>query len=164
MWQLIKTSVLQFFMPIVYVTAWLLKKLGRYKVIGRVEDDTWKPYLERFYVLRMKWFNIYLHRFWASDSDIYLHQHPFCFGNLILKHGYDEVMVDDVYTRKPGYFKVWRDANELHRILLAPGTEGEVWTLFWRGKKFQRWGFMVNGKLIDSEEYLSGNNIMLEGD
>ena len=164
MLQSIKTLLLKLFMPAVYITAWILKKMGRYKIIGRWDGNQFVPYLERFYLFRTKPFAIFIHKFWSGDSDIYLHQHPWAFGNIILCGSYDEVMLDGLFIRKPGYFRLKRNANEYHRILLAPGTEGKVWTLFWRWRKSNRWGFLVNGKFIDAEVYLNNKDAVLEND
>lgn len=151
-------------MPLVYVAAWTLKKLGRYKMIGRTENNHLIPYLERFYLFRTKRFAIFIHRFWAGDRDHFTHDHPFNFGNLILTKGYYEIMLrdkdsayDDIVCirRKPGYCKPKRLATEFHRVLLKPGTEGKVWTIFWRWKKYRKWGFFTDRGWVDSETYLN---------
>lgn len=51
-------------------------------VIGRTGD----PYMERWWLIpRNRFFNIYLHRFWRSDDDRALHDHPWVNLSILLK-------------------------------------------------------------------------------
>jgi hypothetical protein len=58
----------------------------RKKIITR-EDGT--PYLERTYLLKLKSFQICIHKILQSDADC-LHDHPWNFLSIILKGGYYE--------------------------------------------------------------------------
>ena len=50
-----------------------------------------------------------------------------------------------------------RKAKDFHRVYLAPGTEGDVWTLFGTLKRVRKWGFLVNREWISSDEYFKAN-------
>jgi hypothetical protein len=99
-----------------------------------------QKYLERFYVFRSRWLAIYIHRFWAGDDDPQ-HDHPWNNISWVRKTGYWENLPDGQRLwRGPG-FKAFRKAEQFHRVELAPGTEGKVWTVFFRFKRRRDWGF-----------------------
>ncbi len=119
----------------------------------RIVDDEGEPYLTRYYLLRSPWLNVYLHRIHQADKDRHLHNHPWDWAwARILWAGYrEERRYDMSYLYRKG------ETNNLtgdvyHRIVeVLPNT----WTLFVCGPYTRRWGFLVNGKHIDSEEYLT---------
>jgi hypothetical protein len=141
----------------------LMQRLGRHRVIMDRRAD--EPLLERYYVFlkdRTRFpFNVFLHKFLKSDPDD-VHDHPWPYATLILKGGYYEWIPQfnadgskSCEVRKwrgPGHFRIC-GANSYHRIELAPGIT--PWTLFMPGKQTRKWGFLVNNKWIESEEYLS---------
>ena len=140
----------------------LLDRLGRKRIVmDRVENE---PYLERYYLfLREREqfpFNVFLHKFLKSDPDD-VHDHPWPYATLILKGGYWEWIPHfDTVGRKTGEYQVWRGpghfriskANSFHRIELDPDIT--AWTLFMPGRKCRDWGFMVQNKWIQWEQYL----------
>ena len=84
-----------------------------------------KPYLKRWYLLpRNKFFNLYLHKFLASDDDRALHDHPWWNISIILKGGYIEHLPYHPFgiMRNVGDI-VFRRAEQAHRIELH--HEGE---------------------------------------
>jgi len=140
----------------------LLDRLGRKRIVmDRVENE---PYLERYYLFlrdRERFpFNIFLHKFLKSDPDD-VHDHPWPYATLILKGGYWEWIPHfDTVGRKTGEYQVWRGpghfrvskANSFHRIELDPDIT--AWTLFMPGPKQRDWGFLVQNKWIQWEQYL----------
>lgn len=140
----------------------LLEKLGRKRIVmDRVND---KPYLERYYLFLKERkhfpFNVFLHKFLKSDPDD-LHDHPWSYATFILKGGYYEWVptfdkngkkIDETrYWRGPGHFRICKAAS-YHRIELKEGVT--CWTLFMPGPQSKEWGFLVNDKWIEHEEYL----------
>ena len=140
----------------------LLDRLGRKRIVmDRVENE---PYLERYYLFlrdRERFpFNIFLHKFLKSDPDD-VHDHPWPYATLILKGGYWEWIPHfDTVGRKTGEYQVWRGpghfriskANSFHRIELDPDIT--AWTLFMPGPKQRDWGFLVQNKWVQWEQYL----------
>ena len=140
----------------------LLDRLGRKRIVmDRVENE---PYLERYYLFlrdRKRFpFNIFLHKFLKSDPDD-VHDHPWPYATVILKGGYWEWIPHfDTVGRKTGEYQVWRGpghfriskANSFHRIELDPDIT--AWTLFMPGPKQRDWGFLVQNKWIQWEQYL----------
>ena len=87
-------------------------------------------------------FQIAIHRFWKSDDDGGLHDHPWLFwGSYILEGGYEEHLPGgEIAVRKPGDFRL-RNAWTRHRIVI-PDNGSEVWTIFMMGPKVRAWGFI----------------------
>lgn len=112
-------------------------------------------YLERYYLLfrNRKHFpiNAVIHEFKKSDEDD-LHDHPWSFFTFIIKGEYDETTTKGTFRRKPFQMR-WHSAKAFHRVKLI--NEHPVWTLFVMGpKKRGEWGFLSDGKWVESEKYL----------
>ena len=58
------------------------------KIIGRGNDDL--PLMKRWILFRVPWLGIYIHKFYRSDYEMALHDHPWPFVTIILKNGYLE--------------------------------------------------------------------------
>lgn len=140
----------------------LRRKFGLSKII--LDREANEPYLERNWIIKIPGvFQLAVHRFWKSDDDGGLHDHPWLFwGSKILKGGYWEHIPDPLDPLKT--VKVWRDSTQpmrwngakaLHRVELDPDTP-EVWTLFVMGPKIREWGFVPFGttKWVQWQEYL----------
>ena len=140
----------------------LLERLGRKRIIfDRVHNE---PYLERYYLFlkeRERFpFNVFLHKFLKGDPDD-VHDHPWPYATLILKGGYYEwvpnfdeqgIKVGERrFWRGPGHFRICRPES-YHRIELADGIT--AWTLFMPGPHKRDWGFLVNNRWIQNEQYL----------
>lgn len=138
------------------VANWCRKRGHTYVILDR---EGKKPYLERFYIhprwLTLGLFRVVIHRFWKSDDDGGLHDHPWLFwGSRILKGGYFEHTPEGRFWRAPGKWR-FNTAWALHRVELQ--QEGkEVWTLFLMGPKIREWGFVpFKSKVwINWKEYL----------
>ena len=140
----------------------LLERLGRKRIVMDRQSD--EPYLERYYLFLKDRdnfpFNVFLHKFLKGDPDD-VHDHPWPYATLILKGGYYEWLpqfdskgnkiAEMCVWRGPGSFRVCR-ANSYHRIELDPSVT--AWTLFMPGPKKRDWGFLVNNKWIQHEQYL----------
>jgi hypothetical protein len=116
---------------------------------GKGNDFFW-----RYKVLENRWFSVYLHRFFRSDADRCLHDHPWPFVSVILSGGYWEEIgcrVPDFLTvdsrppfvverrwRRPGSV-LFRRASAAHRIVIDP--EMRPWSLVVVGRKSRDWGF-----------------------
>jgi len=140
----------------------LLERMGRKRIVMDRQSD--EPYLERYYLFlkdRDRFpFNVFLHKFLKGDPDD-VHDHPWPYATLILKGGYYEWLpqfdskgnkiAEMCVWRGPGSFRVCR-ANSYHRIELDPSVT--AWTLFMPGPKKRDWGFLVNNKWVQHEQYL----------
>jgi hypothetical protein len=103
-------------------------------------------YLERCRIFDNRFFGAYFHCFWHSDVDG-LHDHPFPFVAIPLTVGYrEEVLGQKAQWRKP-FRPIFHGSEAFHRITIAPGDRGRVFTLFLRGPRWKDkgWGFLAEG-------------------
>lgn len=123
-----------------------------------LDRDSKEPYLERYYILPRTYtlglFQIVIHKFWKSDDDGGLHDHPWSFCTYILENGYKEHTPRGLFARKPGDIR-FGSSKQLHRIELYEEGQ-EVWTLFFMGRKKKEWGFVSNstGVWVHWQEHL----------
>lgn len=102
----------------------------------------------------------FLHHFHRGDKDRELHNHPWNYaGGLILAGGYTEERRQKdgsikTTVHKPGSFNIIR-GNDFHRVELLDKENG-CWTLFFRYKRVQDWGFWDrnNDKFTPWREFL----------
>lgn len=141
----------------------LLERMERKRIVMDRQSD--EPYLERYYLFLKDrtWFpfNVFLHKFLKGDPDD-VHDHPWPYATLILKGGYYEwtaefdennIKIGETrHWRGPGHFRVC-SANSFHRIELKEGVT--AWTMFMPGPQKQEWGFLVNNKWVQHEQYLT---------
>lgn len=109
------------------------------------------PYLERYHLLKLPFgYQVYLHRFVASDPGRGLHNHPWKGAlSLVLCGEYEEIRMADMRanhalrTRRIRAGRLnWINGSVFHRINLTGDIE--VWTLFIHGPKTKTWGFLQN--------------------
>jgi len=107
------------------------------------------PYLERYHLLKLPFnYQLYLHRFVASDPGRGLHNHPWNVAvSLVLCGKYEEIRIANrnsdyaLQTRRVGAWRFnWINGTVFHRINLIDNKE--VWTLFIHGPKAKSWGFL----------------------
>ena len=112
-------------------------------VIGPGSDGA-PDYLRRWWILpRNRVFNVYLHRFGASDDDRALHDHPWLFNlSVVLAGELGEIKRDawgvpllDPLRAGAVRFR-WGAAP--HRLELR---SVHAWTLFVTGPRLREWGF-----------------------
>ena len=112
----------------------------KFTIVG--EDGV--PYLTRYYLIKNRFFSLYLHRIHRSDEDRALHCHPRQFVSFLLNGpGYTEHQSSG---RKkffsPFSINTRHDPADPHRLEVEPG-KGDQWTLVLMGPYKKRWGFHV---------------------
>ena len=156
------------------VVGWLMTKFGC------VLFDIGKPdglYMKRWFLYGKRIGDscrLMLHRFYRSDSDEAMHDHPWAFWSLIIWPGYYEetVEVDEIataYGQGPTQYctvRRWkwpgmvlrRPALWRHRVILAKnkdGTERRCWTLVWTGLKERSWFFYCPKGPVPWREFIA---------
>ena len=133
--------------------AYWLDEHHKARMIKRKEHTHghWIDYLKRHYLIRTKWLGVFIHQFWSGDEDG-IHCHPWSNMTFVLRGGFYEELADGQVLWRPPGFWCCRKAEQFHRIILKPGTEGKVWTLFIRFKRYRRWGFLKSHIWIDAEK------------
>lgn len=140
---------------------WVLSVM-LYNLVGKREPNVFlggreDTYMKRWFVIpRNPVFNIYFHEFMRSDNDV-LHDHPWWNASWILAGSYKEIVPDvakgvqpkqgvplKTLVRKEGFFG-FRRGVAAHRVeLYDHPTEPRslyVYTLFFTGPRFRKWGF-----------------------
>lgn len=121
--------------------------LTRYRIAGRLigEPET---------AAGRSW---YLHRIHRGDEDRCLHNHPMASAcSFVLTGGYTEERRDiktgevRLHRVRPGTINPL-GPRQFHRIVELHGPE--VWTLFRAGEKVSSWGFLVDGRYVDSKVF-----------
>lgn len=116
------------------------------RLIRRGPDDG--PYLERYFLCRIRRKRVYLHRFVGDDIEE-VHSHPWPWAVSIVLTGWywERVLVRLTGQHGPVYQNVLRSAGHMNRI---PGgryhtitqVRPETWTLFIIPDMEQDWGFL----------------------
>lgn len=142
---------------------WLCEKTGRVNYItGTSPDDV---YLIRYYIVRSKYFNCFIHIFMRSDKDD-PHDHPWDFATYLVRGSYTEFKFDPAhwimdktvrknYVLKPGGYRipvrqntlVFRKATDLHKVVtdrnyVKAEKDQAPLTLFFSGPTKRDWGFV----------------------
>jgi hypothetical protein len=148
---------------------WLATSVFRSKT--RILFNSGNKYLLRVYIKKTgKLPGIYLHRFYDSDHDRFLHDHPWADAvSIILTGRYKEeklqkdmktIVTRDFYPGKVNIIKF----GEFHRVNLA---DEPIWTFFITWNRNKTWGFwdIENQKFIPWDEYRQDNgNYILDLD
>lgn len=144
-----------------WVTGWLWRRYGPRRVtkpdvvIGGPEG----PYLHRWFIIpRNGLFNLYFHRFFRSDDDRALHDHPWVNVSILIASEYVEVQPTKGATvrrirREQGSI-VMRRPTSAHRVEIDPADSGLVYTLFITGPRVRVWGFWCPQGWRDWREYV----------
>lgn len=121
-----------------------------------------KPYLTRWIVFECGWFGFYVHKFWDSDYERALHDHPWNFVSIVLKGSYLEWTDNTVITRKAGSI-AYRSCTHKHRVELT--DKKPVWTLMFVSKRLRPWGFWpstgwCHWRKFDQENNVCGDKVL----
>lgn len=144
----------------------LLDKIPHFD-ITRNTDGTGELYLRRYFLLRSKLGNVYLHNIVRCDKDPDPHDHPWDFVSVLLRGGYEEFVYDRHATCSidVGRDALWplarawryapsfafRRAETVHQIKqVRPNT----WSLVITGPIARRWGFWPNAEWQHWRAYL----------
>lgn len=118
-------------------------------------------YMVRWFLIRSRWFNLFINRILRSDKDRDLHDHPWWFLSFILWNGYLETRVQTVKTttgqfvlermpkRVRPFTVVFRRAKDLHRLELHKPAV----TLVLTGPSVRKWGFRTRYGWVEADKY-----------
>lgn len=134
-----------------------LTRISVRKVITRGSDNT--PYLIRYTIFKRRNFSVKIHQILISD-DACLHDHPWPFVTMLLKGSYTEETFNgpSIFNIKhqtlySPFSILYRPSNHFHRLIV----DKPMWTLFITFKRLKSWGFMVNNKVVEWNEYSHDN-------
>ena len=115
----------------------------------RFIDVDGKPYLERYLILQLFGYGVFLHRFVSQDGERHLHDHPWAWSvGIPICGGY----IEERFTRFDSRIGIcteprsvgllsfnWLGVNSLHRIA---SVRRNTWTLFAHSRRVKHWGFV----------------------
>lgn len=90
--------------------------------------------LDRFYLLNLFGFGIFLHRIHHSDPVYLYHSHPWNGLSLILGSYWEVFRGQRGRAQRQSFFN-WIRADRHHRVIV----DRPVWTLFIHGRRCNRW-------------------------
>ena len=138
-----------------FLMRWCEKRGRVLKITGTAGPDD--VYLIRYFLVRSRWMNIYIHQFLRSDRDD-LHDHPWHFITYLVRGMYVEAKWDEGYqqvfrTRRANLpalkenVLVFRKATDQHQVIVGQALkeankEHAPLTLFISGPKIREWGFV----------------------
>ena len=123
-------------------------------------------YLIRYYIIKSRFFNLFLHEFLRSDRDD-LHDHPWHFGTFLVRGAYTEQKfnpktgLNEITRRTTDQNRlVFRKATDLHRVvvdrdLTYAERDQSALTIFFSGPTIRDWGFVQEVPLSGTEVLLS---------
>jgi hypothetical protein len=129
-------------------------------------------YLYRWFLIRTRWFKVYLHKFVADDWSLDLHDHPKRFISIGLKGSYIEYTPDCSVVGLGEKFEIFNapwvrsfPAEHIHRITMvrsggANGVPEKIhacWTLCIVLRGSREWGFWHLGEFIPWLKYVQGH-------
>lgn len=91
--------------------------------------------LDRFYLLKLFGFGVFVHRIHHSDPVCLYHSHPWS-GLSLIFGGYIEIIRGKLAVRRRWFN--WVSATQHHRVVV----ERPVWTLFIHGRRCNRWSIV----------------------
>lgn len=128
-------------------------------------------YLYRWFLMRTRWFKMYLHHFVGDDWSLDLHDHPKRFISIGLKGSYVEVTPDCSIVGLGEKVEVFNSpwlrtfsAEHIHRLRMvrSGGSNGtplkihDCWTLVIVLRGTREWGFWHLGRFIRWRSYVKG--------
>lgn len=132
-----------------------LRRHFQYKEIGWQEIG---EQFTRYFLVKTRWFNIYLHQLYAPNWHPECHDHPWGFIAILLKGGYLEREAGNghVPVRRRVGSVLFRPATFTHNVITPYGTS---WSLILTTPKSREWGFRpchnMRATLVTYEEYRS---------
>lgn len=117
-------------------------------------DGTRGPLLTRYFIVRNRFFALYLHHLHTSDEDRALHDHPWSFVTFLLSSGYWEwtpsaPRIGSIRTWHRRFSILYRPATWQHRLELVRPT----WSLVLRFSYVREWGFITPNGWMDWRSY-----------
>lgn len=127
--------------------------------VKEIKSKAGELHFERFAIVELSFFAIYIHRIHKADKDPHLHSHPWNFATITLKGSYLEKYLNtDIFCepqeaeriKKPGSFSNG-DREYFHKI--EEILDGPIYTLFLTWGLSKPWYYFVNENKIESSVY-----------
>lgn len=131
---------------------WAERKGRVFKITGTAGPDD--VYLIRYYIIKSRWFNFFVHQFLRSDRDD-LHDHPWNFCTYLVNGSYTE----NKYNPKTGLVENTRRENNLVTI----GGKRQKQNVFVFRKATDQHQVVVDKDLKEDFKYLAATTLFFSG-
>jgi hypothetical protein len=121
--------------------------------------------MARYLILRTRFFEIFLHQFFASDERVY-HDHPWWFCSFVITGTYvEETLSGGISERRRGAVRFYSSSHR-HRVIVPTAQSGFVWSLVIAGRRRGRWNFFdrTTGEAMTPHGYGERRGITLRVD
>lgn len=139
-----------------------------FKPVLEIRSKAGVLHFKRWALWQSKSFNIYIHHILKSDADKHPHEHPWSFVTIPLIGGYVHNVFHPIggaahfrtyyfpcKERAVPFCPIQMDPHMLHKVRLLKPT----WSLVLTGRRVNdKWGYLVNGRIMDNEEYRKRKN------
>lgn len=129
-----------------------MKKIIRKIFLNKeIKSKYGELHFQRWTIMSLPWFSIYLHFIYKADEDAHLHNHPWNYLSFVVYGTFIEQTENNhLECILPGKIII-RKAKVYHKI--TDLFTNKIITLFITGKRFNEWGYEVNGKFVGHKEY-----------
>lgn len=122
--------------------------LRKFFLVREIKSKKGVLHFERWRILNLGLFAIYIHRIYVSDADKHQHSHPWWFFSKILAGSYYEMRGNRGRLMAPGYWATMKP-KEFHKItVLEPVTSFVV-----TGPRIHEWGYMTDDGYVEAGQY-----------
>lgn len=128
--------------------SWKTKLLRKFFLVKEIRSRKGMLHFERWRILNVWLFAIYIHKIYRSDEDIHQHSHPWIFFSKILTGGYIEQRGGRGDLMTQGSWTIMKP-KEYHKITVIKPTTSFVIT----GPRLHKWGYMTSEGHVDSVAY-----------
>ncbi len=122
-----------------------------FKRVKEIRSKNGELHFIRWEIFSIGNFSMNIHAIYKADEDRHLHNHPWNFMNIILKGSYIELLPNGKVRLKTFLSTSIRKADKFHKI--GEVVSKSVYTLNFMWGKRKDWGYDVNGKFVQHEEY-----------
>ena len=122
-----------------------------FKLVREIKSKDGVLHFRRWRIFSIGNFSANIHAIYKADSDKHLHSHPWSFLNIVLKGRYTERLPGDKLNKRRPLNIALRKAEAYHKIESVQTPV--VYTLNFMWGKRKEWGYDVDGKFVQHEEY-----------
>lgn len=136
--------------------------INKYFLVKEIKSKTGELHFRRYRLIECSMFALYIHFINKHDEDLHYHSHPWNFWSLILKGGYEENFTSKNERENSTHIRKFlslgfRFYDDYHKVvkLFSP-----TWTLVLTSPRNVNytWGYLVNGKHVNFDEYRKNKN------
>jgi len=122
------------------------------KLIKEIKSKKGVVHFKRWRILTTPWFDVNIHGIYMADKDEHLHSHPWNIWTMVLWGGYNELHQNGISSRTL-FNMSYRDTSEYHKIERMISKCFTLDIMSKRKSDGNEWGYLVDGKHVQHEEY-----------